>query len=369
MDKKILLMYITNVSGHHSATLAIERAIETFNPHPQVLNIDGFGYTYPIMEKLTHAIYMTVIKKIPCIWDFLYDNPSVTKKTNGIKEFIHRKNQGKIKKLIESENCKVVVCSQAFPCGMVAYYKKHSLADIKLIAVVTDFIPHSYWVYDEIDFYVVGSKEAKETLINKGVSQEKIRLLGIPIDPKFSEKLDRSQVARELNMTLDRPVVLMMGGGHGIGPISRLIKVLDNAEIKAHFIVVAGINNKLFNHLKNARFKNKIHLYGYIDYVDKLMTVADILITKPGGITTSEALAKNLPMLIIRPLPGQEQNNTNFLLKYGVAQKSENIDDSIKKLNFLLNDRKNLSLMRENISKIAMPSSSLKIAELTLGLC
>jgi processive 1,2-diacylglycerol beta-glucosyltransferase len=369
MNKKILLMYITHVSGHHSATLAIEQAINSLNPHPEVLNIDGFGYSYPLMEKITHAIYMGVIDKIPIIWDMMYDNPKIANNLSSLKEAIYRKNRGKIKNLIESENCKVAICSQAFPCGMIADYKRHCSKDIKLIAVITDFIPHSYWVYEEIDFYVVGSLKAQETLLNKGVPEEKIRLYGIPIDPKFSRNLDKGSMARELGLVLDKPIVLIMGGGHGLGPIAKLVESIDNSGLDLNLLVVAGINKKVFNYLRNHKFKNKVYTYGYIDYIDKLMAISDILITKPGGITTAEALAKNLPMIIIKPLPGQEQNNTNFLLEQGVVSKADDIKDAVSKLVFLLNNPKELQKIKENISRLSMPLSSLKIAELALSLC
>ena len=368
MNRQILLMYITNVSGHHSATLAIERAIKACNPHPNVLNIDGFGYANPIMEKVIHAIYMGVINKIPSIWDFLYDNPKVAKNLSNIGRSVYRKNRGKIKKLIESENCKVAICSQAFPCGMVADYKRYCSNDIKLIAVVTDYVPHSYWIYDEVDFYIVGSEESKKFLLNKGVKEEKIKLFGIPIDTKFSKRLNKEETAKELNITLDRPVILIMGGGRGIGPIGKFMRALDKSEINTQLLIITGINNKLYNYLKNTKFRNKTYVYEYVDYVDKLMTVADILITKPGGVTTAEALAKNLPMLILQPLPGQEQNNTNFLLSQGVALKADDIDDSIAKLISLLKDKEKLNAIREKIAIVSKPLSSVKIAELALSL-
>jgi processive 1,2-diacylglycerol beta-glucosyltransferase len=160
-----------------------------------------------------------------------------------------------------------------------------------------------------------------------------------------------------------------MGGGHGLGPIADLIKSIDNSGLNLNLLVVAGINKKLSNVLKKIRFKNKAYIYGYIDYVDKLMVVSDILLTKPGGITTAEALAKNLPMLIVKPLPGQEQNNTNFLLRQGVVLKAENVKDTVAKLKLLLNNQGEISRIKNNISRLAMPYSSLKIAELALSIC
>lgn len=369
MDKKILLMYITNASGHHSATLAIEKAIKSFTPHPEVLNMNGFSYSHPIMEKVTHAVYMSVIKKAPRIWESIYDNPKFASKVSNAKEAIHKRSRYKIKHLVESENCKVVICTQAFPCGLVADYKKHCQADIKLIAVVTDFIPHSYWVYDEVDFYIVGSEDAKDFLLNKGVGIEKIMQFGIPIDPKFSFLLDKKEIAMELRISLDRPVILIMGGGRGLGPIKQMIGELNNLDFNAHLLVVAGINNRLVNFLKKVKTKHLIHAYGYIDYIEKLMTISDILVTKPGGVTTAEALAKNLPMLIVNPLPGQEQNNTNFLIRQGVVQKADNVNDAVNKLNSILKNNSTFEDFKKKITKVSMSSSSIKIAELALSLC
>lgn len=369
MDKRILLMYITNASGHHSATLAIEKAIKSFSPHPEVLNMNGFSYSHPIMEKVTHAVYMSVIKRAPRIWDSIYDNPKFASKVSSMKDTIHKRSRGKIKHLVESRNCKVVICSQAFPCGLVADYKRHCQTDIKLIAVVTDFIPHSYWVYEEVDYYIVGSDDAKNFLLNKGVSLEKIKQLGIPIDPKFTYALDKKAIAEELGISLDRPVILIMGGGRGLGPIKQMIKRLDKLNFDAHILVVAGINKKLVNFLNKIKTKHLIHSYGYIEYIDKLMTISDILVTKPGGVTTAEALAKNLPMLIVNPLPGQEQNNTNFLLKIGVVEKADSVNDAVDKLNMLLSNNASLEELKKRITTISMPSSSIKIAELVLSLC
>lgn len=366
---KILLMYITYGSGHHSAARAIERAIKSVNPHSEVSNIDGFEYVHPFMEKVIHALYMGIINKLPCIWNFLYDNPSIMSNINKAREKINKNNRIKIKRLIEEGNYKVVVCSQAFPCGMIADYKKHYYTNLKLIAVVTDFVPHSYWVYDEVDYYIVGCQEAKIILINKGVKEEKIRILGIPIDYNFNLNIDKNSIVRELNIDANKPVILIMGGGRGIGPIKNLIKTLDQSINEANLLVITGMNRRLFNYINNSHFRNNVIAYGFIDYVDKLMALADILVTKPGGITTAEAISRGLPMVIIKPLPGQEQNNANYLLRHGIAQNADNTSNAAKKIIDLLKDKEKLNILRQEIFKEAKPDSSLKIAELVLSLC
>jgi processive 1,2-diacylglycerol beta-glucosyltransferase len=148
-----------------------------------------------------------------------------------------------------------------------------------------------------------------------------------------------------------------------------LIKKLNLLNFEAQVLVVAGINKRLLGFLKKVKSKHKIHAFGYTDNIDKLMSVADILVTKPGGVTAAEALAKNLPMLIMKPLPGQEQNNTNFLLKQGVVEKAESVEDAVKKLNSLLSNRERLLAIKREIPKIAHPASAIKIAELALSLC
>jgi len=363
-------MYITNVSGHHQAALSIEKAIKIADPNSEVLNINGFNYVTPLIEKFVHKTYLGVVKKIPFIWDCIYDNPSVVRRSSKLKNAINKKNQLKIRKLFEDEGHRVAVCSQAFPCGFVAEYKKlNPSKDIKLIAVITDFVPHSYWVYDEVNFYIVPSKEAMEILINKGVQPNKIKVLGIPIDPKFNINMERVQVANEMGIPLIEPIVLVMGGGHGIGPIEKLITTLDKDSRNMRLLVVAGINKKLFKILNKKRFTKNVHVFGYVEHIDKLMTVSDMIITKPGGITTSEALAKNVPMIIIKPLPGQEQNNTKFLLKMGVAEKADSVKQTVEKLHSLLDEQGKVMAMKERITSIAMPDSSEKIAQLTLSLC
>ena len=170
--KKILLMYITEVSGHHQATLAIEKSLKGLNPRLEILNINGFSYTYPIVEKIVNKAYMSIIKRTPHIWHYLYDNPAVYKKTLSIKKAIQQSNHSKFEKLFSQFQPDVVVCTQAFPCGMVADYKKEHNLNIKIIGVLTDYAPHSYWLHEGVDYYIVPSEEAKERMRQQPPKQE-----------------------------------------------------------------------------------------------------------------------------------------------------------------------------------------------------
>lgn len=368
--KNIILMYISEISGHHSATIAIEKAIRMRSPDTQILNINAFRYTNPISEKVVNQIYTTVIKRTPKLWDMIYDNPEVKKRLDKIKDFVHKMNTPKFTRLFRTFTPDVVICTQAFPCGMVADYKKTCDPNIKLIAVMTDYVPHSYWIYDTVDFYITPSEEVSQRLVLKGVPPEKVRALGIPFDPKFNVAVDKTKVYHKLGLSPDLKTVLIMGGGQGLGPIKTIVKSLEKAKCDFQEIIVTGINKKLYKSLKKKvkKYKKKIHLLRYVDYVNELMSVSQVIVTKPGGITTSEALSKRLPMLILRPIPGQEENNTVYLTGKNAAIRLSAPEEITGLIDDLFTDEHKLKTMADAAGALAKPNAALDIAKLALAL-
>jgi len=183
--KRILLMYISRNSGHHKASLGIENALHSLMPDIETLNIDTLNYTNPILGRLINRTYMSVIKRRPEVWGYLYDNPRILSRAKRIRESIHRYNSGKLTALLERFNPDAVVCTQAFPCGMIADHKISSGSAIKLFGVLTDYAPHSYWVYDSIDGYFVPSRGTGQRLVENGIPGDRINDSGIPVNPKF----------------------------------------------------------------------------------------------------------------------------------------------------------------------------------------
>jgi len=363
-------MYISEVSGHRSATLAIEKAIRALQPNTEILNLNAFNYTNPISEKIINRIYMGVIKRAPKIWHYLYDNPKVVKRLQKLKNSVHKFNTPKLKILFGQFRPDMIICSQAFPCGMVADYKKHFNSDLKLIAVLTDYIPHSYWVYDTVDYYIVPSEDVKLQLSKKGVPIQKILSLGIPFDHRFNEPLDRLKLFQKYRLNPDLPTVLIMGGGQGLGPIKTIVKSLEKSAYKIQEIVVAGTNKRLYKSMRKKinKYKNKVCLFGFTDSINELMDICDVIITKPGGVTTAEVLAKRIPMIIVKPIPGQEASNAAYLTEKGAAirtEKPEHIHTLVEKL---LQDKLKINQLSESAGKISKPNASLDIAKLVLNL-
>ncbi len=367
-NKKILLLYISESSGHHCASISIENALHKLDRSVKTLNINSFNYTNPILEKIINRAYMGVIKRTPEIWDYLYDNPKVLKNTQKLRAMIHRFNTGKLNSLLDEFRPDAIVCTQAFPCGMVADYKKSFGLDIPLFAVLTDYAPHSYWIYDNIDWYIVPSEETGKKLIENGIDPVRVAEFGIPIDERFKVNPDKNAIYKNLSLDKNVPCVLVMGGTQGLGPIGELIRILDRSGLKLQTIVATGTNKKLYKSLvKRSRLlRKKIVILPYATNVDELMDISTIIITKPGGITTAEALAKGIPMIIINPLPGQEAMNTKFLLKEGVAVKAETTEDIIVLLKELLYNRNKLNRMGEKARALSKPNSAMNIAKLIL---
>ncbi len=370
-SKRIVLMYISEVSGHHNATLAIEKAVKLLDPCAEISNINAFNYTNPVAEKIVNSIYMGIIKVAPGIWDYLYDNPQIVKSLEAAKRNVHKTNSPKLKSLFDRLRPDAVVCTQAFPCGMVADYKKTYGSNLPLIAVLTDYVPHSYWIYDAVDCYVTPSEDVSWRLIKKGVSIEKVKSLGIPFDPKFNESLERSLIFQKHKLSSDIPTLLIMGGGQGLGPIKKIVKSLEKIDKDIQEIVVTGTNKKLYNSLlrRIKKYKKKILVFGYTQNINELMYISDIVISKPGGVTTSEVLAKAKPMIIVNPLPGQEANNTAYLTQKRAALKVEDPGEINYIIEDLLENPYKLSRLAEAAKRISKPNASMDIARLLLKNC
>ncbi|OIO36399.1 MAG: hypothetical protein AUJ74_02560 [Candidatus Omnitrophica bacterium CG1_02_44_16] len=362
--KKVLLLYITERSGHHSAVLAIKKALLLKDPDCVCLCVNAFKYIFPIAERVIHLIYLSVIKRVPIIWESMYDNQTLFANMGKIKNWVHGIAIKKIKRLLDDFSPDVIVCTQAFPCGIVADYKKVYSSKIPLIACLTDLSPHSFWVYDTVDHYIVPCDKSKGMLMEKGVPKEKIQPLGIPIDPKFAQNPDKRELLANFGLQPDIPVIMIMGGGHGLGPIKAIIKELESADRKLQLIVVCGINHKLYQWINRSSFKNRVLNFKFTDQIDRLMSISSMIITKPGGVTTAEALAKKLPMIISNPIPGQELRNTQILVSNKAAVLLGSPEQALSEVLSILDS----SPCPNADNSFSKPKSSMQLADLILNL-
>jgi processive 1,2-diacylglycerol beta-glucosyltransferase len=371
MKKKILIFYISKYSGHYHAAMAIEEALLARWPDDaEVEKINALDYTNPILGRIINRIYLRIIKKRPEIWGNMYDNPEVLKKTRRAREALHKFNMSKIKRLVKRKKPDIILCTQAFPCGMVADFKKVTGSKLKLIGVLTDHAPHSYWLFDEVDFYVTPDEKTAAALYEKGISRDRIKAYGIPVGLKYRKRRDRRKIIKELDISDKKPTLLVMGGSQGLGAIEQAVKSLSrDKDHDYQLLVVAGKNRKLLSRLsrsKVVRSNPGIKLFSFVENIEELMEVSDVIITKAGGMTTAEALAKGLPMIIVDPIPGHERLNADYLVGEGAAVEIKDYDEMHRIINRLFDSRETIAKMRSRAESIAKPDSALDIARLAI---
>jgi processive 1,2-diacylglycerol beta-glucosyltransferase len=371
MKKKVVIFYISKHSGHYHAATAIENGLRELSDGIEVVKINAITHTNPILGRVVNKAYIELIKKKPEIWEHIYDNPEVIERTKTAREALHRFNMSKIRKLIEGESPDMVYCTQAFPCGLVADYKRTLKRCLPLVGVLTDHAPHSYWLYDDVDHYVVPSPGTGKRLREKGVPLEKIRVYGIPVDPRFRKRHEKDQMLREFGLNKGMPTVLIMGGSQGLGAMEEAVLSLASDPFhKYQLAVVTAANKGLYRRLKRyfpfGSGKN-VHVFPYVEKIDMLMEAADIIVTKAGGLTTAEAMVKSLPMVIVKPIPGHERMNADYLVSKGAAVEVTDCTELHDTLNGLFDTPGGINNMKENIRAIARPESALDTAALALA--
>lgn len=361
----ILFLYMVPKTGHQKAAEAIMEAASQMDPRVHCVGIEAVNHTYPIIGTVVNRVYLQMLKRAPFIWEYLYDNPEVEEVTRDARGLLALMSSFRIKRMLKRHSPSAIVCTQAVPAIAMATAKRRGMHKLPLVGVVTDFGVHSYWIHPEIDLYLVGHKDVKRDLIARGVPESKVRVTGIPVRPRFGETIDPFEARRRLKLNPNKPTVLIMGGSHGLGQIDELVDALRAIPYDYQSVVVCGKNRVLYKKLAQAAHRiPDFHLYGYHRDSALLMSAADVLVTKPGGLTCSEALAKGVPMILTNPIPGQEERNVRFLTRHQVARVARNTEELTHAVTDLLRHPKKIRLMRQRARMVARPFSAWEAARL-----
>jgi len=358
---KILICYLVHLSGHHSAALAIERALTRLDPHIETLVVDLLAYTHPQWAAIIQNTYLGTIRRTPDVWNALYDSPAIELRTRAMRRLIQRGRSRSFVNLMESFRPDAAVCTQAHPLAVLSAFAQRQRPDLPLWGVLTDFVPHRFWVTESHDVkYVVPLQSAADRLVWLGVDRARIHMLGIPVWPELQPQRYLSFRGRYERR------VLVMGGGRGLGVRYRTLRELDRSPQPFTIDVVTGINRSLRGQLarKRHRFRHPIRVRGHVENTMALMHRAELLISKPGGVTSAEAMAVGLPMVLVRPLPGQEQGNTDVLVRHGAAVHIQRERDLAPVVTSLLAKPALLAMMRERALALGRPGAALDMARL-----
>lgn len=372
--KKILVVYATAGIGHKKASIAVKKAYDEMNlPDVEVTLIDALDYTNNFFKWSYLQAYLLMVNKLPTFWGMSYyltDNPFVDLFVSGLRRINNWANSKKLVKLILDMKPDVVISTHFFASEVMADLKKKGLTKSKLITVITDFRVHAWWIAEGTDRYVVASEDVRAELEKRKVEPGMIKVMGIPIEPIFSKPLDRASTFKTTGLADDQFTILVVGGGFGVGPIEGIVKVISHMKKDLQTVVVCGRNEELVKKIEKLKEELNLNMKitGFIDNVYDYMEISDILISKSGGITVSESLAKNIPMVVISPIIGQETANCNFLIKNGAAIKVKGLDDLKAALDGLINDPIKLDSMKESIKMIRKPNSAYDVAKLAYEL-
>ena len=370
---KVLVFYASYGGGHLNAAKSIENYILNNYKETDVELIDCMKYVNKTIEKITTTAYKEMAKKMPWAWGRIYSDSQkgplahISSRSNKIMAI-------KLLKLLREKNPDLIISTHFFVGHMCTILKKKGKIDAKLATVITDYgeDPYNEWTcnYKYIDYIFVAHNKIKERLTEKGVPCDKIFATGIPISDKFLKKYDKNKTFNDLNLTPNKKTILFFGGGElGLGKSKTLeifeclAKNFENIQV----ITISGKNETLKNNFEKLVDKynrnNEIRVLGFTDKVAEFMSASDLVITKPGGLTSTEALVSDLPIVAINPIPGQESENAEFLESNGAAIWLKKNDDINFVLKVLLNGDGKLEVMRDCIKKIAKPNSTRDICE------
>ena len=384
---KILIFYASYGGGHLNAAKSINDYIISNYPNYDVELIDCMKYVNKTIEKLTTAAYREMAKKAPWAWGKIYSDSQkgplahLSSRSNKIMAI-------KLLRLLREKQPDVIISTHPFGSQMCSYLKRKNKITAKIATIMTDFSPHDQWLVGHkfTDYFFVANDKMKNYLINKGIAENKVFVTGIPISNRFLKTYNKKEILDTYNLSEDKFTVLFFGGGEfGLGKTktAEIFEsfVQESLKEKIQIIAIAGKNPKMKASFKEIVSKysvnttttnttditNNVKILEFTNQVPELMSISDLVVTKPGGLTTSESLASHLPMLIINPIPGQEEENAEFLEDKGIAIWLRKNDDSKLIIENLLADNKKLNLMKENTKLLAKPHSTETICKMILG--
>ena len=371
---KVLIFYASYGGGHLNAAKSIQNCIMENYKNIDVEMIDCMKYVNKTIEKVTTAAYREMAKKMPWAWGKIYSDSQkgplahISSRSNKIMAI-------KLLKLLKEKRADLIISTHPFGSQMCSYLKRKGKINSKIATIMTDFAPHDQWLvgHDFTDYFFVANDKMKNYLISKNIPENEIFITGIPISDRFLKSYNKDEILNRYELSKNKRTILFFGGGEfGLGK-TRTAQIFENfvqENANIQVVAIAGRNIKMkekFQEIVNENGKqNSVKILEYTNEVPELMSIADLVVTKPGGLTTSESLASHLPMVIINPIPGQEEENAEFLESKGIAIWIKKSDDSKTVIHNLLNDSGKLSFMKENTALLAKPNSTYEICKTLL---
>lgn len=368
---KVLLLYAKVGNGHLKAAESIKAALEAMDENIKIDYEDGLEYSSALTNKLIVKGYSSLARSLPKFYGTIYTR-SDKQDLNTVGEINKMVNKAltiRLKKMLRQKNPDVIISTHPFVSHMCAYLKRKGKTKAKIISVMTDYGIHNMWLEENenIDKFMVATSEMKGDCVREyNVPESKIVVTGIPVSTRFQETFDKEAILKELGLDLDKTTLLFFaGGGLGLGKSEGIFEELVNSNYDFQLIAITGKNEKQKKRFEKIAKKTdkSIAVLGYTNKVPELMSVSGFVITKPGGLTSTECLAMKKPMIIINPIPGQEEQNSIYFTNNGTALRTYKHEPIEHVLDIAVNNKKRVEQMIEMCALIGKPNSSNDIAK------
>jgi processive 1,2-diacylglycerol beta-glucosyltransferase len=371
-DNNILILSGNYGDGHLQAAKAIEDAFKSTNPHLNIVLVDFMKLTHPVLHQISHFLYIQGLRRYPKAYGYIHAR---TRSPNRLLSLMKKMNHfglHHLYTLLETVRPIAVVSTFPLAAEAMAALKSVGLTNVPTVTVITDHTNHSYWVNPNTDIYLVGSEWARQGLLNHNVSNKQIYVTGIPIRAAFSQSFSRTYLQQKHQLDASLPTFLFMSGGYGIfEDIEQFFREIETFPFQIQLMLICGRNLQLKERLAvfASNSKHRIQVMGYIDNIHELMIISDVIVTKPGGLTISEALALKVPMILTKPLPGQEEDNASFLKHAGVAVQTDSVKDLTEQMMELMVNPDYLSTLSRNAAKIQKKHAAFDAAQIIVHAC
>jgi processive 1,2-diacylglycerol beta-glucosyltransferase len=359
--KRVLLLSVSAGAGHVRAAEALRVAAETGGIVAK--HLDVMDFVSPAFRALYTDFYIKLVEHHPALWAMLYritDRTPPSAPLARVRRAIERLNTLKLRKAIAAFAPDAAICTHFLPAELLMRERARGRVECPVHVQVTDFDLHGMWIVPDMAGYFAASDEVAFRAHARGVALERVHVTGIPIMPAFAAPLDRDACASECGVDPTRKTILLMGGGAGLGGLDRVAERLLAIDADFQLIALAGRNAAMLARLQAIadRSAGRLLAQGFTDRVERFMTASDLVITKPGGLTTSECLALGRPMIVHAPIPGQEERNCDYLLEQGAALKAIDADALVWRVRELLAKPDRLAAMASRARALGRPRAA-----------
>ena len=374
MFKKVLILSASVGAGHVRAAQAVEKAFREMHAAQELQSIDTLTYTNRVFRHLMAQTYLDLVNSAPGILGWLYDYMDRPWRRQRRKLALEKLNLRRFTQMLQEQAPDIAVCTHFFPADIISYLKAKKGLPTRQAIVVTDLDVHAMWLCQHYEHYFVALEETRVHMEKLGIPRDKITVTGIPIDPVFAQQKDKGRMREKHGLAADKTTILVSAGGFGVGPIEHLVDSLLELKHEAQVIMICGRAAELKKrmdrraHQVPAGHPVTMKVVGFTTEMDEFMSASDIVIGKPGGLTSSEAMAKGLVFVIVNPIPGQEERNADHLLEEGAAIRCNNLPTLAYKVDRLLDDPQRFAAMQINAKRLGRPRAAYDIVTKLLEL-